>query len=74
MRVRELEIENFRKFRQPVHLAGFDDGLNLVCEANEAGKSTVLDALRAVLFERHGSKERAYRVASVRMATRSRRR
>ena len=55
MRVRELEIENFRKFRQPVHLAGFDDGLNLVCEANEAGKSTVLDALRAVLFERHGS-------------------
>jgi hypothetical protein len=56
MRVRELEVENFRKFRQPVRLAGFDDGLNLVCEANEAGKSTVLDALRAVLFERHGSK------------------
>jgi len=56
MRVRALEIENFRKFRQPIHLAGFDDGLNLVCEGNEAGKSTVLDALRAVLFERHGSK------------------
>jgi energy-coupling factor transporter ATP-binding protein EcfA2 len=56
MRVRALEIENFRKFRQPVHLAGFDDGLNLVCEGNEAGKSTVLEALRAVLFERHGSK------------------
>ena len=64
MRVRELEIENFRKFRQPVHLAGFDDGLNLVCEANEAGKSTVLDALRAVLFERHGS--RSERIVSFR--------
>lgn len=42
MRVRALEIENFRKFRQPVHLTGFADGLNLVCEGNEAGKSTVL--------------------------------
>lgn len=56
MRVRALEIENFRKFRQPVHLTGFADGLNLVCEGNEAGKSTVLEALRAALFERHGSK------------------
>ncbi|MCW5733674.1 MAG: AAA family ATPase [Enhydrobacter sp.] len=64
MRVRELEIENFRKFRQPVHLAGFDDGLNLVCEANEVGKSTVLDALRAALFERHGS--RSERIQSFR--------
>lgn len=56
MRIRELHIENFRKFRQPLHLTGFEDGLNLVCEQNEAGKSTVLEALRAVLFERHGSR------------------
>lgn len=56
MRIRELRIENFRKFRQPLLLTGFEDGLNLVCEQNEAGKSTVLEALRAVLFERHGSR------------------
>lgn len=56
MRIRELTIENFRKFRRPITLAGFSDGLNLVCEPNETGKSTVLDALRAALFERHGSK------------------
>src|SRR3546814_8226881 len=56
MRIRELRVENFRKFRQPLHLTGFEDGLNLVCEQNEAGKSTVLEALRAVLFERHGSR------------------
>lgn len=56
MRIRKLRIENFRKFRQPLHLTGFEDGLNLVCEQNEAGKSTVLEALRAVLFERHGSR------------------
>jgi chromosome segregation ATPase len=32
MRIRELTIENFRKFRQLTVLSGFDDGLNLVCE------------------------------------------
>ncbi|MDQ2860062.1 MAG: AAA family ATPase [Pseudomonadota bacterium] len=58
MLVRKLEIENFRKFRRPVTLTGFADGLNLVCEPNEIGKSTVLEALRAVLFERHGAKGR----------------
>jgi energy-coupling factor transporter ATP-binding protein EcfA2 len=56
MRIRELRIENFRKFRQPLLLTGFEDGLNLVCEQNEAGKSTLVEALRAVLFERHGSR------------------
>jgi len=56
MLIRELKIENFRKFRQPVHLSGFGDGLNLVCEPNEVGKSTILEAMRAVLFERHGAK------------------
>jgi hypothetical protein len=56
MRIRELTIENFRKFRQLTVLSGFDDGLNLVCEPNEMGKSTVLDAMRAVLFERYSAK------------------
>lgn len=56
MLIRELKIENFRKFRQPVRVSGFGDGLNLVCEPNEVGKSTVLEAMRAALFERHGAK------------------
>lgn len=56
MLIRRLAIENFRKFRAPVVLEGFTEGLNLVCEPNESGKSTVLDALRAALFERHNSK------------------
>ncbi len=64
MIVRELGIENFRKFRQPTRLTGFDNGLNLVCEPNETGKSTVLEALRAVLFERHTS--RSERILSFR--------
>ena len=56
MRIRELSIENFRKFRKLTVLNGFDNGLNLVCEPNETGKSTVLEALRAVLFERYSAK------------------
>ncbi len=56
MKIRSLSVENFRKFRDPMQLEGFADGLNLVCEANEAGKSTVLEAMRAALFERHSSK------------------
>lgn len=64
MIVRELGIENFRKFRQPIRLTGFDNGLNLVCEPNETGKSTVLEALRAVLFERYSS--RSERILSFR--------
>ncbi|MCP3475686.1 AAA family ATPase [Bradyrhizobium sp. CCGUVB1N3] len=56
MLIRDLAIDNFRKFRRPIRLAGFKAGLNLVCDQNEAGKSTALEALRAVLFERHGSR------------------
>ena len=56
MLIRDLTIENFRKFRGIVRLGGFTDGLNLVCEPNETGKSTILEALRAAFFERHGAK------------------
>jgi len=56
MHIRRLTIENFRKFRERIELAGFSDGLNLICEANEFGKSTLLEAMRAVLFERHSSR------------------
>lgn len=56
MRIRDVTIENFRKFRAPVRITNFSPGLNLVCEANETGKSTVLEAIRAAFFERHGAK------------------
>lgn len=49
MIVRELGIENFRRFRQPIRLSDFDDGLNLVCEPNETGKSTMLGTARRPL-------------------------
>ena len=59
MKLRSLAVNQFKKFTVPTQLDGMADGLNLVVGPNEMGKSTLLDALRAVLFERHGSKARA---------------
>lgn len=56
MKLRSLSLANFRKFRSPRMIAGFADGLNIVVEPNEAGKSTLLEALRAALFVRHSAK------------------
>ena len=52
MRLRRVEIRNFRKIEHLV-IEGLADGLNVLVGDNEAGKSTVLAALRAALFERH---------------------
>lgn len=69
MKIRELTIENFRLFQTPFKLSGFADGLNLICEPNETGKSTVLDAMRSVLFTRYrSSAAEAYRPYGTRTA------
>ena len=31
MILKSLEVENFRKFREPLRIDGFTDGLNIVC-------------------------------------------
>ncbi len=51
-----VALTNFRRFRERHELAGLADGLNMVCAPNEAGKSTFMEAVRAALFLRHGSK------------------
>ncbi len=53
MKLRALELDQFKKFDRPVRVEGFEDGLNLLCGPNEMGKSTIMAALHAVLFERH---------------------
>lgn len=55
MRLKRLRVENFKRFRAPHELSGFADGLNLFVAPNEAGKSTVAEAIRAAFFERHRS-------------------
>ena len=56
MRLRSLAVNQFKKFTRPTRLDGIGDGLNLVVGPNEIGKSTLLDALRAVLFEKYNSR------------------
>ena len=56
MKLRSLALNQFKKFTSPAQLHGLDDGLNVLVGPNEMGKSTLLDALRAALFEKHGSK------------------
>lgn len=56
MKLRSFSISNFRKFRTQKTLTGFGNGLNIVVEPNEAGKSTLLEAIRAAFFVRHSAK------------------
>lgn len=58
MKIRSLAVNQFKKFTDPVSVNGFADGLNVVVGPNEMGKSTLLDALRAALFEKYSSKAR----------------
>jgi predicted ATP-dependent endonuclease of OLD family len=56
MILKSLEVANFRKFREPLKIEGFNEGLNIVVEPNESGKSTLLEALRAAFFIRYSAK------------------
>src|SRR5687767_14452031 len=53
MKIRRLAVRGFRKFRDPVVISGLGDGLTVIAGGNEEGKSTLLKALRTVLFDRH---------------------
>lgn len=55
MLLRELRVEQLRQFREPYVLADLLPGLNLLTGPNEAGKSTLVRAIRAAFFERHRS-------------------
>ena len=58
MKLRTLSVNQFKRFTEPTRLGELSDGLNVVIGPNELGKSTLLDALRAVLFERYSSRAR----------------
>jgi DNA repair exonuclease SbcCD ATPase subunit len=55
VKLTRIRIEQFKQFRQPFEIADLESGLNLFTGANEAGKSTVVTAIRAAFFERHRS-------------------
>lgn len=60
MKLRALRVRNVGPFgEEGCALEGLSDGLNVIRERNEAGKSTLFTALQMVLFEKHSSKKAA---------------
>ena len=55
MKLTRLRVAELRRFRAPFELAEIQAGLNIFTAANEAGKSTLVRAIRAAFFERHKS-------------------
>lgn len=58
MKIRSITLNNVRRFTDPAGLDGIGDGLNVLSEPNEHGKSTLFDALQALFFKPHGSRDR----------------
>ncbi|MGJ8523533.1 Chromosome partition protein Smc [Carnimonas sp. R-84981] len=53
MKLLSLQIAEFKKFIEPVRIEHFDAAINLFTGPNEAGKSTLAEAIRSAFFERH---------------------
>ena len=52
MKIRSLQLRDFRKFRGTFRVDGIADGLNVLVGPNEHGKSTLLAAINGVIFEK----------------------
>src|ERR1700730_5841507 len=52
MKIRWVEATNFRKFVGTVRVDGIGDGLNVLVGPNEMGKSTLMEAINGVVFEK----------------------
>ena len=55
MILEEITVKNWRGYRE-LHTFRFQQGINLLVGRNEAGKSTLFEALTRALFDRHNSK------------------
>ncbi|MBS7541909.1 AAA family ATPase [Ancylobacter oerskovii] len=54
MKIAALRLYNVRRFaRQGIAIEGIGDGVNVLCAANEFGKSTSFEALHALFFQPH---------------------
>ncbi len=54
MRIERFAVRDFRKLTDGAEIDGLDPGLTVIVGDNEEGKSTLLKALQAVFFDRHG--------------------
>ena len=55
MIIKSVELEEVKKFNKPVKISNIKSGLNVLSEVNEFGKSTIVAAIHAVLFEKYRS-------------------
>ncbi|MHB8250396.1 AAA family ATPase [Acidithiobacillus sp.] len=55
MQIQRLEMEQIRRFREPLIIENLEPGLNLFTGPNEAGKSSIVRAIRAAFLERSRS-------------------
>ena len=53
MRIIRIEVRNFRKLRSAIALDNLGTGLTIIAGSNEDGKSTLLEAVRCALFQKH---------------------
>ena len=60
MIVERISVKGWRGFREP-HAFDLDERINLLAGCNEAGRSTLFEALTRVLFDRHASKSEEIR-------------
>jgi uncharacterized protein YhaN len=64
MKIRSIYLTNFRKFVGTFGVDGISDHVNLLVGQNELGKSTLLEAINGVIFEK--AKSQTERVRSFR--------
>ena len=55
LQITRLRVDQLRRFRSDHEWRDFEPGLNILAGPNEAGKSTLVRAIRAAFFERHRS-------------------
>ena len=56
MKISALRLFNVKRFAgRGVAIEGIGDGVNVLCAANEFGKSTSFEALHAIFFQQHSS-------------------
>ncbi len=58
MKIRAITLNNVRRFTDPAQVVGIGDGINVLSEPNEHGKSTLFDAIQALFFKPYGSRDK----------------
>ena len=56
MKIKAMRVAQFGCFDAPIRIENFSGGLDVLAGPNELGKSTLLDALKAVFTEKHSTK------------------